>query len=80
METKIIYCNTKDVLYLTLPEKSNGLELVLVDAKNIPIARYGFDMEKLKGVNSISYYSNNIRIHFDGIKPTSLSELDTVVE
>ena len=54
--------------------------MILVDVKNIPIARYGFDMEKLKGVNSISYYSNNIRIHFDGIKPTSLSELDTVVE
>lgn len=80
METSIIHCNTRDVLYLTLPGKSNGLELVLVDAKNIPIARYGFDMEKLKGVNSISYHSNNIRIHFDGIKPTSLSELDTVVE
>jgi len=80
METRIIHCNTRNVLYLTLQEKSNGLEMILVDAKNIPIARYGFDMEKLKGVNSISYYSNNIRIHFDGIKPTSLSELDTVVE
>ena len=80
METRIIHCNTRNVLYLTLQEKSNGLEMILVDAKNIPIARYGFDMEKLKGVHSISYHSNSIRIHFDGIKPTSLSELDTVVE
>jgi hypothetical protein len=80
MEKRIIHCNTKDVLYLTLPEKSNGLEMILVDTKNVPIARYGFDMEKLKGVNSISYHSNNIRIHFDDIKPTSLSELDTVVD
>lgn len=80
METRIIHCNTKDVLFLTLPEKSNGLEMVLVDTKNVPIARYGFDIEKLKDVNSISYHSNNIRIHFDAITPTSLSELDTIVE
>lgn len=75
METRIIHCNTKDVLNLTLSEKSNGLEMVLVDDKNVPIARYGFDIKKLKSVNSISYYSNNIRIHFDDITPTFLSEL-----
>lgn len=78
METRIIHCNTKDVLYLTLPEKSNGLEMVLVDTKNVPIARYGFDMEKLKDVNFISFQSNNVRIHFDDITPTSLSELSNV--
>ena len=80
METRIIHSNTRDVLYLTLPEKSNGLEMVLVDAKNAPIARYGFGTEKLKGINSISYHSNSIRIHFDDIIPASLSELDTVAE
>lgn len=80
MEKRIIHCNTKDVLNLTLPEKSNGLEMVLVDEKNVPIARYGFDIEKLKGINNISYCSNNIRIHFDDIIPTSLSELGVVVE
>ena len=80
METRIIHCNTKDILCLTLPEKSNGIEMILVNDKNVPIARYAFDTEKLKGVNSISYHSNNIRIHFDYIRPTSLSEMDSVVE
>lgn len=63
METKIIKCYTKDKVNLTLSEKSNGLEIVLVDDKNVPIARYGFDIEKLKGVNSISFHSNNVKIH-----------------
>ena len=80
MEKRIIHCNTKDVLNLTLTEISNGLEMVLVDDNNVPIARYGFDIEKLKGVNSISYHSNNIRIHFDNITSTSLSELGGVDE
>lgn len=80
MEKIIIQCNTKGVLNLTFPEKSNGLELVLVDDKNVPIARYGFDGGKLNGVNSISYNSSNIRIHFDNINPTFLSELYEVEE
>lgn len=80
METRIIHCNTEDVLYLTYTEKSNGLEIFLVDSKNVPIARYGFDIEKLKGLKRISYYSNNIKIHFEGITPSTSNEFVPVVD
>lgn len=80
METRLIQCNTKEIVYLTLPEKSNGLEMVLVDDRYAPIARYTFGTEKLKGINSISYHSNNVKIHFEDITSSTLSELAPVVE
>lgn len=78
METRIIQCNTKAEIVLTFTEKTNGLEIVLVDYKNVPIAKYSFDIEKLKYVNNISFHSNNVRIHFDNISPSSESELCSV--
>lgn len=80
METRIIKCYTKDKVNLNLPEKSSGLEMVLVDDKNVTIASYGFDIEKLRDINSISYFSNNVRIHFDDITPTKISELCSDIE
>ncbi len=80
METRIIKCYTKDKVDLTLSEKSNGLEMVLVDDKNVAIASYVFDIEKLRDVNSISFFSNNVRIHFDDITPSTLSELAPAIE
>lgn len=78
MEKRIIQCNTKAEIILTISEKTNGLEIVLVDYKNVPIAKYTFDVEKLKYVNNISYHSNNVRIQFDNISPSSESELCSV--
>ena len=63
---------------MTHAEKTNGLEIFLVDDKNVTIARYGFDAEKLKNVNSIAYHSNDVKIHFGGISPTTKSELGSV--
>lgn len=80
METRIIKCYTKDKVDLTLSEKSHGLEMVLVDDKNVTVASYGFDIEKLRDVNSISFFSNNVRIHFDNIIPSTLSELAPAIE
>ena len=80
METRIIHCYTNEIIDLTLQEKSNGLEMILVDDKNATIARYGFDMEKLKGVNSISLYSNDVRIYFSDITPSTLYELSSITE
>lgn len=78
METITIHCNTNDVLNLTLRERENGLEVVLTDEKNVPVARYEFYPEMLKNVNSIVYNSDNVRIHFVGITPTTKSELVSV--
>ena len=80
MEKRSIKCYTKGNLRLTFFEKSRGLEVELVDDQNFPIARYTFDIEKLEGIDSISYHSNNIRIHFDDITPASSSELCPVDE
>lgn len=65
---------------MILPEKSNGLEMVLVDDRYAPIARYTFDTEKLKGVNSISYHSNNVKIRFEDITPSTLYEFVPIVD
>jgi hypothetical protein len=51
METRIIQFNTSDEIVLTLTEKANGLMVVLVDDKNVSIAIYEFDSEKLKSIS-----------------------------
>ena len=55
METRIIQFNTSDEIVLTLTEIANGLMVVLVDDKNVSIARYEFDSEKLKPISRIVY-------------------------
>lgn len=80
METRIIQLNTNDEIGLTLTEKTNGLMVVLVDDKNVSIARYDFDSEKLKSISRIVYQASNARIHFEGITPSATSEIDSVRE
>lgn len=78
MKTILVQCNTKSELILTHKEIEEGLLVCLVDSKNAPIARYGFEREKLKNVKKLSYKSCNARIKFHGIIPTMISELDSV--
>jgi thiamine phosphate synthase YjbQ (UPF0047 family) len=80
METRIIQFNTSDEIVLTLTEIANGLMVVLVDDKNVSIAIYEFDSEKLKPISRIVYQANNARIHFEGITPSATSEIDSVRE
>ena len=43
METRIIQFNTSDEIVLTLTEIANGLMVVLVDDKNVSIAKYEWE-------------------------------------
>lgn len=75
MGTRIIHCNKREEIILTSEEKTNGLDVVLVDGKGITIARYSFDAGKLNDVHSIAYRSSSVRIFFEGITPTVKCEL-----
>lgn len=77
METRIIHCNKKEKIILTSEEKSNGLVIALVDEGGVPIARYSFDVEKLKYLDSITYLSDNVRVSFGGITPSMLYEFSS---
>lgn len=80
METRLIQLNTKGEIVLTFAEKANGLVVVLLEDNKAPSAKYEFDKEKLKSINKIAYQANNARIHFEGITPSSKSEIESVSE
>ena len=80
MEKRLIQLNTKGEIVLTFAEKVNGLDVVLVDEKNAPNARYEFNSDKLRFTNKIMYHASNARIHFEGITPSSKSEIESVSE
>lgn len=75
MCTKIIQCNRKEKIDLTLEDKAKGLNVALVDEKGATIAKYSFDAEKLKDLDYIDCQSSDVRISFDGITPTTKCEL-----
>lgn len=75
MGTRIIQCNKSEEIILTSEEKTNGLDVVLVDGKGITIARYSIDAGKLNDVHSIAYRSSSVMIFFEGITPTVKCEL-----
>ena len=78
MKKIMIQCDEENELKLTSDEKEEGVLICLVDGRNASNAQYGFDSEKLKNVESISYKSSNARIKFDGIIPTMIYELNSV--
>lgn len=53
--------------------KKEGLNIVLLNDKDIPLARYGFDSNKLKHKEHIHYNANNYKIAFD-IMPSMIYE------
>ena len=58
-------------------EKSMGLNIVLLDERNVPVARYEFDANSLEHVNEIVCQANNVRIAFDKV-PTMKCELSSI--
>ena len=80
MKTVVIQCDTKGEIILTLAEKVNGLVLVLIDDKKVPIAKYEFNINKLEGIDKIVYSANNVRMRFVGITPSMKSELCPINE
>ena len=51
MEMRLVHFYTNGEIVLTFAEKANGLMVVLVDDKNVSIAIYEFDSEKLKSIS-----------------------------
>lgn len=76
----IIKCNSDDEIQISDNVCAEGINVVLVDEKNAPIARYEFGKAQLQNIRKIRYSSNNTRIKFIDIIPTSLYELQTACD
>lgn len=79
-EEIIVKCNINDEIQISDIESAGGVKVVLVDEKNAPIARYEFGKAQLQNIRKIRYSSNNTRIKFIDIIPTSLYELQTACD
>lgn len=71
-ETRIVI-NTSGRIAVDGIAKSNGLNVVLVNEKDIPLAKYIFDCNKIKFKDLVGYIANNYKIDFD-IAPTMIFE------
>ena len=71
---RIIHQNENGKIALKPEEKLNGLYIALVDEKGTPLAKYNFNVEKLRDVDIINYKSSNVKISFN-IDPTTTCEL-----
>lgn len=71
----IVKSYSTDPILISDTERTEGIKVVLVDDKNIPIAKYVFEKEKLQTVTEIKYDSSNARISFVNISPSTLYEL-----
>ena len=71
-----IICNTNGEVNVDDNARANGINIVLVDEKGIPVARYEFDGKKVSNLIRLLYEANNVRIHFYGdVTPTMIYEL-----
>ena len=68
----------KGELHITETEKAEGMRVVLMDDKNTPCARYEFAGEKLNDIERIQYHSNNNKIYFASVIPSTISEITTL--
>lgn len=75
MKERIINCNSSDEFELSETEKTRGLRLVLVNNREIPIAWYSFDRDKLNNVKSLKYHANTVKILFVDISPSTKNEI-----
>ena len=71
----IIQCNSNGEIAISGIEYDEGINVVLVDEKNAPIARYEFKKSQLLNKKKIQYYSGNARIEFVGVVPSMKYEL-----
>jgi len=61
-------------------EHTEGINVVLVDGKDIPIARYCFEKEKLHNISEIKFKLNGVKIDFTNIIPSTKYELCSIKE
>jgi len=69
-----IKCNLEGKAAVDEKAKIEGLKIVLVNEKDIPIARYGFEANKIKYKDQVGYSANNYKIDFD-VVPTVIFEV-----
>lgn len=70
-----VNCNTSGELTILPCVIRKGIKIVLVDDKQAPVAWYEFNSCQLENIGIIKYKANNVRILFEGIKPSMISEL-----
>ena len=75
MNQRTVNSNTSREIEISPYDIHEGLKVVLVDEKQAPIAWYEFDSRQLENVGIIKYAASSVRIRFEGIKPTMISEL-----
>ena len=68
-----ITCNTKGEVNIDDNAKANGISIVLVDEKHVPIAKYHFDSANIENIEKICYTANNYKVFFD-ITPNMIFE------
>ena len=75
MKQRTVNCNTSGELMIPPCDIRDGIKIVLVDDKQAPVAWYEFNSRQLKNIRVIKYKANSVRIMFEGIKPSMISEL-----
>jgi hypothetical protein len=75
MNQRTVNCNTSGELTILPCDIREGIKIVLVDNKQAPVAWYEFNSRQLKNIGVIKYKANSVRIMFEGIKPSMISEL-----
>lgn len=69
-----IKCNLEGKIAVDEMAKKDGINVVLVNERDIPIARYGFEPNKIMHKDLVGYSANNYKIDFD-IVPTVIFEI-----
>jgi hypothetical protein len=68
-----IKCNTKGYVDIDSISIANGISIVLVNEKHIPIAKYHFDSANIENIERLCYTANNYKVVFS-ISPNMLYE------
>lgn len=74
MNTKPVNAKETEVTITEL-DKKEGVEIILKDEKNTPVAWYGFDSKLLISRSKIEFHANDVRIEFVGITPSMKNEM-----
>lgn len=74
MKRKLIKINSEGTHLFSDEEKRNGIEFVLIDSNDSPIASYSYYGEKIKNSIEVSYHSYASKIVFS-IHPSIISEI-----
>lgn len=75
MNQIIINCNTSGESVISPFDISEGVQFILVNNKQTPLAWYEFNSSQLEIIKIIKYKANNVKVKFEGLKPSMTCEL-----